>query len=107
MPPQDMIGGSENLEVMMAKMTTRSMMFYNTKKGFLDEINNVMDAQEVPQQTREESALVMLNRLQESDGFKSLFDTAHMALHDVYLDSYFDDIFRDVLAGAIEKTFGG
>ena len=83
------------------------MLFHVIKQDMLSEVTNLMDEQEVAPRTREESALCQLQRIQESDGFLSLFDTAHQALHDVYLDDYFGDIFRNIVAMGIEKVIGG
>ena len=83
-------------------------LFHETKHTLLDEVTEIMSEQEVAAQAIEDSALLrQLCNMKPSAGFQSLFDVAHRALHDVYLDGYFDDIFRSIVASAIEKVLGG
>ena len=84
------------------------MLFHEVKSVMLDEISNLMDEQEVASWEADESdAHRRLCNLQESAGFLSLFDTAYQALADMHLGDYFDDIFRNIVASAIEKVLGG
>ncbi len=83
-------------------------LFHEVRSTMLEEVLELMDAQEVSRRTIEESTpLRELCGMKPSAGFNTLFDVAHQAMHDVYLDSYFDDIFRSITARAIEKVIGG
>ena len=83
-------------------------LFHEIKSSMLDEISNLMDEQEVsPHEADESDAHRRLCNMQESAGFRSLFDTACHVAHDMHLDDYLDDTFNNIVASAIEKVLGG